>query len=57
MVRDKLQVVRDELHMVRDELRIKATTLGRVGQEAYEAVSSMKRLTEECHGLCGDIQR
>ena len=43
--------------MVRDELRIKATTLSRVGQEASEAVSSVERLTEECHRLLGDLQR
>ena len=48
-------MARDELHVVRDELRIKATILSRVSQEAYEVVSSMKRLIEECHGLRGDL--
>ena len=57
VVKDELWVARDELHMVRDELRIKATTLSRVNQEASEAVSSVERLTEECHGLCRDLQR
>ena len=57
VVRDKLQVARDELHVVRVELRDKATTLSRVSQEASEAVSSVERLTEECHGLRGDLQR
>ena len=42
--------------MVRDELRIKAATLSRVSQEAFEAMSSVERLTEECHGLRGDLQ-
>ena len=56
-VRDELQVAKDELHVVRDELRIKAMILSRVSQEAFEAVSSVKRLTEECHGLCKDFQR
>ena len=50
-------MARDELHMVWDELRIKATILSRVNQEAYEAVSSMEHLTDECHGLRGDLQR
>ena len=50
-------MARDELHLFRDELRIKATILSRVSQEASEAVSSMELLTEECHGLRGDLQR
>ena len=32
-------------------------TLSRVSQEASEAVSSVECLTEECHGLHGDLQR
>ena len=56
-VRDELQVARDELHLIRDKLRIKATTLSRVSQEASEVVSFVERLTEECHRLCGDLQR
>ena len=44
-------MARDELHVVLDELRIKAMTVSRVNQEASEAVSSMERLTEECHGF------
>ena len=55
MAKDELQVVRDELQVVRDELRIKATTLSRVNQEAYEAVSSVERLTKEFHGLRRDL--
>ena len=54
-VRDELQVARDELHVVRDELCVKATILSRVSQEASEAVSSVERLTKECHGLRGDL--
>ena len=56
-VRDELHVARDELHVVRDELRIKATILSRVIQEAFEAMSSVELLTEEFHGLRGDLQR
>ena len=48
-------MARDELHVVQDELRVKATTLSRVSQEASEAVSSVERLTEECHGFHGDL--
>ena len=50
-------MVREELHVVRDELHVKAMTLSRVSQEAFEAVSSVERLTQECHGLRGDLQR
>ena len=57
VVRDELQVARDELRVVRDELCIKGTTLSRVSQEASEAVSSVERLTKECHGLRGDLHR
>ena len=57
MARDELHVVRDELHVVRDELRIKATTLSRVSREASEAVSFVECLSEECHGLRGDLWR
>ena len=50
-------MAKDELHVVRDELRIKAMTLSRVSQEAYEAVSFVEHLTEEFHMPCGDLQR
>ena len=50
-------MARDELYVVQDELRIKDMTLSRVNQEASEAMSSVERLTEECHGLHGDLQR
>ena len=64
VVREKLQssqnelwVTREELHAARDELRNKAALLDRARREAYEAVSSIERLTIECHGLRGDLQR
>ena len=50
-------MAKDELHVVQNELRIKATILSKVIQEASEAVISVERLTEECHGLRGDFQR
>ena len=56
-IRDELQVARDELHVVRDELCVKAMILSRVSQEAFEAVTSVEHLIEECHGLRGDLQR
>ena len=43
--------------MVRDELRNKTTLLDGARREAAEAVSSLERLTEECHGLRGDLHR
>ena len=43
--------------MVWDKLRVKATILSQVIQEASEVVSSVECLTEECHGLHGDLQR
>ena len=55
VVRDELQVARDELHVVRDVLLIKATILNRVSQEASEVMRSVERITEECHGLRGDL--
>ena len=64
VVRDELQssqnemrVTREELRAARDELRNKAGLLDGARREASEAVSSVERLTEECHGLRGDLQR
>ena len=64
VVRDELQssqnelwVTREELCAARDELRNKAVLLDRARREASEVVSSIKRLSEECHGLQGDLQR
>ena len=41
----------------RDKLRNKAALLDGACREASEAVSSIERLTEECHRLRGDLQR
>ena len=64
VVRDELQsshnelrVTREELCATRDKLRNKATLLDRACREASEAVSFIERLSEECHGLRGDLQR
>ena len=54
---NKLRATREELRASRDELRNKATLLDGARCEASEAVSSIERLTEECHGLRGDLQR
>ena len=63
-VRDELQlsqnemrIIREELHAARDELRNKAALLDGARRKAFEGVSSIERLTEECHGLQGDLQR
>ena len=45
------------MRAARDELRNKAALLDRARREASEVVSSIERLTEECHGLRGDLQR
>ena len=45
------------LRVARDELRNKAALLNGARREASEAVSFIERLTEECHGLQGDLQR
>ena len=57
MSQNKLRVTREELRATRDELRNKATLQDGAIRKASEAVSSIKRLTEECHGLRGDLQR
>ena len=64
MVRDelftsqsKLLGSREELRVAKDELRNKTALLDGARREAAEAVSSVKRLTEECHGLRGDLHR
>ena len=53
----ELRVTREELRAARDELRKKAALLDGARRKASEAVSSIERLTEECHGLRGDLQR
>ena len=54
---DELRVTREELRAARDELLNKAALLDGACREASEAVSSIERLTKECHGLRGDLQR
>ena len=54
---NELRVVMEELQAARDELRNKAVLLNRARCEASEAESSIKRLTDECHALRGDLQR
>ena len=53
----ELRVVREELQIARDELRNKATLLDRARREAFEAESSIERLTEEYSALRWDLQR
>ena len=64
VVRDELQSsqnelreTKEELCATRDKLRNKAALLDGARREASEATSSVKRLTEECHVLQGDLQR
>ena len=64
MVRDELftsqselRESREELHAAREELRNKTALLDGARREASEAISSVERLTEECHGLRGDLHR
>ena len=54
---NELRVTREELRAARDELCNKAGLLDRAHREAFDAVSSIERLTVECHGLRGDLQR
>ena len=63
-VRDELQSSQNELRGIRedlcadrDELHNKVALLDRARREASKAASSVKRLTEECHGLRGDLKR
>ena len=42
---------REELHAAREELRNKTVLLDGARREASEAISSVERLIEECHGL------
>ena len=64
MVRDELftsqselRGSREELRAARDELRNKTTLLDGARHEASEAINSVERLTEECHGFRGDLHR
>ena len=54
---NELRATREELRAAIDELRNKVVLLDGARREASEAASSIERLTEECHGLRGDLQR
>ena len=54
---NELRVTREELRAARDELCNKEALLDGARRKASEAVSSVERLTKECHGLRGDLQR
>ena len=51
---NELRLAREELRDARDELCNKAVLLDRARREA--SVSSIEHLTDECHGLRGDLQ-
>ena len=53
--RGELRESKEELRAANGELRDKVTLLDEARREANEAVSSAKRLTEECRGLRGDL--
>ena len=64
MVRDELltsqgelRKYKEELRAVKDELRDKTALLDGARREASEAANSAERLTEECHGLSGDLHQ
>ena len=64
MVRDELltsqgelRESKKELRAIKDELHDKMTLLDEAHREAYEAVSSVERLTEECSRLRGDLHQ
>ena len=48
-------MVREELQIARDELCNKDALLDRARREAFEAESSIERLTEECSALHRDL--
>ena len=54
---NELRATREELRAARDELRNKAALLDRAHREASKAARCIERLTEECHGLRGDLQK
>ena len=53
----ELRGSREELCVAKYELRNKTALLDGARRQAAEAVSSLERLTEECHGLRGDLHR
>ena len=48
---------KEELRAVKDELCNKIALLHGAHLKVSEAVNSAKRLTEECHGLRGDLHQ
>ena len=52
-----MRIVREELQAARGELRKKAVLLDRARCKAFEAESSIERLTDDFHTLRGDLQR
>ena len=53
----ELRGSQEELRVARDELHDKTALLDGARREASEAISSAKRLTDECHGLRGDLHQ
>ena len=53
----ELRGSQEKLRAARDELRNKTTLLDGARREASEAISSAEHLTEECHGLRGDLHQ
>ena len=57
MSQSKLRESREELCAARDELHNITALLDGAHREASVVISSVERLTEECHGLRGDHHR
>ena len=55
--RGELRESKEELRATNDELRDKIALLDGARREAFEAVNSVERLTEECHALRGDLHQ
>ena len=51
----ELRESKEELRAANDELRAKVALLDGARREAFEAVVSAERLSEEYRGLCGDL--
>ena len=53
----ELRESKEELYATKDDLLNKTALLDRARREAFEAVSSTERLTEECRELRGDLHQ
>ena len=53
----ELRGSQEELRAARDELHDKTALLDGARRKASEAISSAERLSEECHGLRGDLHQ